>query len=390
LCNTDEPEIPQPVRTAYDPNDKQTAMPYGADIVGTGEEARTGRVLVPISRATEPLTYTIRFENVPEATAAAETVTITDVLDDNLDPASLEFLGSTGDSLLTITTVGQVVTFTFSNINLPPNQTSPEGEGAVTFRVRPRARLPDGTEIHNEASIVFDFNPPILTPEVIHVVRATSTLALAVDVDSDATIDQPLAYTVTVVNGEGADPAEGVALVVPVPFGATLVSAETTSGSCSGTTTLTCALGTLDGGETATVSVVVEPVTVGTLSFTSSVTTTTFDGTWFDNAVATDVLVAPVAGQEAPGLPAALTIAGNRPNPFRDRTTLRIGLPRSSDVDVAVFDLLGREVLRAPLGAVDAGWHDLALDARGLAAGAYIAVVRTAETRATHRLVIVR
>jgi hypothetical protein len=47
---------------------------------------------------------------------------------------------------------------------LPPNVTQPEGEGSVTFTVEQKAALVSGTEICNEASIVFDVNEPIATP----------------------------------------------------------------------------------------------------------------------------------------------------------------------------------------------------------------------------------
>jgi len=42
---------------------------------------------------------------------------------------------------------------------LPPNRTAPEGEGSVVFTVMPNAGLSTGTEIENQASIIFDYNP---------------------------------------------------------------------------------------------------------------------------------------------------------------------------------------------------------------------------------------
>jgi hypothetical protein len=46
---------------------------------------------------------------------------------------------------------------------LPPNLMPPEGQGSVMFTIMPRAGLPTGTEIRNQAAIVFDVNPPIST-----------------------------------------------------------------------------------------------------------------------------------------------------------------------------------------------------------------------------------
>lgn len=46
---------------------------------------------------------------------------------------------------------------------LPPNKTSPEGEGNVSFFVALKPSLAFGTEVNNRATIVFDFNTPIVT-----------------------------------------------------------------------------------------------------------------------------------------------------------------------------------------------------------------------------------
>ena len=47
---------------------------------------------------------------------------------------------------------------------LPPNIIAPEGEGSVFFTVMPKQNLATGTEISNQASIVFDTNSAIQTP----------------------------------------------------------------------------------------------------------------------------------------------------------------------------------------------------------------------------------
>ena len=48
---------------------------------------------------------------------------------------------------------------------LPPNVNPPEGDGSVVFTVMPKQDLPTGTSILNKATIVFDVNDPIETPE---------------------------------------------------------------------------------------------------------------------------------------------------------------------------------------------------------------------------------
>ena len=57
---------------------------------------------------------------------------------------------------------------------LPPNKTSPEGEGHVSFTIKPKQDLSSGAKICNHASIVFDVNPPINTNEVLNTIDASS------------------------------------------------------------------------------------------------------------------------------------------------------------------------------------------------------------------------
>jgi uncharacterized repeat protein (TIGR01451 family) len=85
-----------------------------------------------------------------------------------------------------------------------------------------------------------------------------------------------LTYTLHVQNS-GPNPAAAVTVTDPLPAGVTFVSAATTAGSCSGTATVTCALGTLASGADATVTIVVTPTSGGPLSNTASVSTTSAD-----------------------------------------------------------------------------------------------------------------
>lgn len=90
------------------------------------------------------------------------------------------------------------------------------------------------------------------------------------DAPDPVTVGQNLTYTETVTN-HGSSPASGVSLSDPLPAGATLVSATPSKGTCSGTTTVTCAIGGLAVGAAATVMLVVTPTQEGTLSNTASV-----------------------------------------------------------------------------------------------------------------------
>src|SRR5205085_8911148 len=88
-------------------------------------------------------------------------------------------------------------------------------------------------------------------------------------------------YHLTVTNnGMPTMPAttSGVVLTDVLPAGVTLVSATSSSGTCSGTGTVSCALGTFPSGTTATIDIAVTaPNGTGTLTNTASVAAATND-----------------------------------------------------------------------------------------------------------------
>jgi uncharacterized repeat protein (TIGR01451 family) len=83
-------------------------------------------------------------------------------------------------------------------------------------------------------------------------------------------VGQPVAFTSVVSNG-GPDTATGVELRATVPSGATFVSASSTVGTCSGTSLVICAVGTLANGGSATVTISISRPTAGSLSLTAIV-----------------------------------------------------------------------------------------------------------------------
>jgi len=86
-----------------------------------------------------------------------------------------------------------------------------------------------------------------------------------------------LTYSVTVIN-EGPQDATGVSLKESLPNGLTLVSANSSQGICTGTTTITCDVGVMHDPSMATVSFVVTPSAAGTLTDALQVSASTTDG----------------------------------------------------------------------------------------------------------------
>ena len=111
---------------------------------------------------------------------------------------------------------------------------------------------------------------------------------------------QPIAYTISVTNA-GPGSATAASVTDAIPAGTTFVSATPSQGSCSGTTTVTCSLGTIANGGSATIILSVTPSTGGPLSNTANVSAgAQVDTNPANNSSTANVTVA--AGDEVPML----------------------------------------------------------------------------------------
>lgn len=108
------------------------------------------------------------------------------------------------------------------------------------------------------------------------------------------------------------------------------------------------------------------------------------------------LVVAPSApttfiGNESDLLPDGFTLAQPWPNPFNASTTVRITLPVSHSMQIAVYDLLGREVAMLGSGVYRAGIHRLTLHATDLSSGVYfIRAEAGTEWNAVRKVVLIK
>lgn len=86
----------------------------------------------------------------------------------------------------------------------------------------------------------------------------------------------------------------------------------------------------------------------------------------------------------------SLSLAG--PNPFRTNTQVQFTVDHAADVQVLLFDVLGRQVATLYEGAVPAaGMREVAIQASGLASGTYLVTLQIDGARvATQRLTVMR
>ena len=71
------------------------------------------------------------------------------------------------------------------------------------------------------------------------------------------------------------------------------------------------------------------------------------------------------------GLPEAFELGGNYPNPFNPVTTINFNVPEASEVTLAVYDALGRQVSVLIQGVVSAGRQEVQFEAGNLPTGTY-------------------
>ncbi len=161
----------------------------------------------------------------------------------------------------------------------------------VAFRVRVDSTAA-GTTLRNSATLAYraetlakDYT--YQTAEVATPVAEEADVALTKTASADSvTAGDQVAYTLTASNA-GPSTAAGVQVVDTLPNGVTYLSSSPSAGSCSvASGTLTCALGSLPSGATATVGVVVRvPPDSDATSVTNvaRVTSTTSDPNPADN-----------------------------------------------------------------------------------------------------------
>jgi uncharacterized repeat protein (TIGR01451 family) len=131
------------------------------------------------------------------------------------------------------------------------------------------------------------------------------------DIPDPVVLGSSLTYTITVTNN-GPDTAAGVVVTDALPAGVTFVSASPSQGTCSGTTTVTCDLGSLGAGASATVTIVVTPTRGTTLSNTASVTGAETDPDTANNsATATTTIDGPDLVEAAVSNPPAGAAVGS-------------------------------------------------------------------------------
>ncbi|NND71885.1 MAG: T9SS type A sorting domain-containing protein [Rhodothermales bacterium] len=336
----------------------------------------------------DQLPYRVRFENdAQKASAPAQVVTIRQQLDPELDIrtfrlgkfgfANLEFLPPPNKSFYRATldatsTLGLQVDFaagidvttgeafwSFRSIDpmtgqapadplagfLPVNDSTGVGEGFVTYTIVPTETSATGDKIDAEASIIFDINAPLDTPPIFNTIDANSPTSATSVTRSDVDPESFQLYL------SGNDVGVGLGTY-------NLYSSK-------------------DDGP-------FELVEVGITDSTYLFTVDEPGSTYRVYTVATDYVGNSEAGkssdsaivvaieEDTQSIPTEFALHPNYPNPFNGKTNIPYDLPEVGDIDLEVYDLLGRRVAKITRKGVSAGRHTQELDMSRYASGLYL------------------
>ncbi len=88
--------------------------------------------------------------------------------------------------------------------------------------------------------------------------------------------------------------------------------------------------------------------------------------------------------------PKTFALYSNYPNPFNPATTIEYALPKSSEVLLTIYNLLGHEMARLVDGELSAGYHSVAWDASNVTSGVYFYTLQAGEFVETRKMVLLR
>jgi uncharacterized repeat protein (TIGR01451 family) len=197
----------------------------------------------------------------PTAVLSASPTTGTAPLKVNFD-ASASSDPDAGDAIASYT-------FRFGDGSTPVTQSTPTishtYESPGTYHASLTVRDSTGQESTNAAVVDIEVTaPPAADVAVVKTGPATGH------------VGQSITYTITVTN-QGPDTASGVVLTDTLPKNAGFGSVSTTQGTCSSrpkNQVVTCSIGTLARGATATVTIVTKPTKKGDFTDTATVSST--------------------------------------------------------------------------------------------------------------------
>ena len=104
-----------------------------------------------------------------------------------------------------------------------------------------------------------------------------------------------------------------------------------------------------------------------------------------------NVLLSPVAvSDDNSNFPTEYSLAPAYPNPFNPSTTIEYSLPKSAEVRLVIFNILGEELVRLVEERQEAGVHSTVWNAVGLPSGIYFYRLDAGNFSQTKKIVLLK
>jgi protocatechuate 3,4-dioxygenase beta subunit len=109
-----------------------------------------------------------------------------------------------------------------------------------------------------------------------------------------------------------------------------------------------------------------------------------------------DIVLSPTAIDEEDAiLPSATTLLQNYPNPFNATTNISFYLNEAGNVDLSIYDVLGRKVVTLESAWLDAGnhtvtWNSMDSNNNSVVSGMYFYILKTDKETLSHRMVLLK
>jgi len=103
-------------------------------------------------------------------------------------------------------------------------------------------------------------------------------------------------------------------------------------------------------------------------------------------------LVTPISGFFAGNdlIPSTYILAQNFPNPFNPNTKIKYGLPKTTNLKIEIYNLLGQRISKLVDSQKKAGYHEVKFDATHFSSGVYIFILQSREIKIVKKMVLIK
>lgn len=89
-------------------------------------------------------------------------------------------------------------------------------------------------------------------------------------------------------------------------------------------------------------------------------------------------------------VPVEYELSQNYPNPFNPNTTIRFSLPKATQLQIIIYDILGEQIETIAQGDYEAGYHKILFDASILPSGTYIYRLESNDFVKTKKMILIK